>query len=122
MPLNRRRLNQLLATSLALPAATLEALANTFPARAIRIVVPFAPGAGTDAMGRLVAAKLAELLKVSVVVDNRSGASGRWAPKRWPGPSPTATPCCWPLPPSPRWRRPCPRQATTPWAALRPWA
>ena len=76
MPLNRRRFHHLLATSLALPAATLEALANTFPARAIRIVVPFAPGAGTDAMGRLVAAKLAELLKVSVVVDNRSGASG----------------------------------------------
>lgn len=44
--------------------------------RPIKIIVPFAPGAGTDAMGRLVAAKLAELLKVAVVVENRVGASG----------------------------------------------
>ncbi|OOG79563.1 twin-arginine translocation pathway signal protein [Hydrogenophaga sp. A37] len=50
--------------------------ASGFPDRPIKIVVPFAPGAGTDAMGRLIAAKLAELLKVSVVVDNRAGASG----------------------------------------------
>ena len=42
----------------------------------MRIVVPFAPGAGTDAMGRLVAAKLTELFKVNVVVENRTGASG----------------------------------------------
>jgi tripartite-type tricarboxylate transporter receptor subunit TctC len=42
----------------------------------MRIVVPFAPGAGTDAMGRLVAAKLGELFKVNVVVENRTGASG----------------------------------------------
>ncbi|MBQ0920355.1 tripartite tricarboxylate transporter substrate binding protein [Hydrogenophaga aromaticivorans] len=50
--------------------------ASSFPERSIKIIVPFAPGAGTDAMGRLVAGKLAELLKVSVVVDNRTGASG----------------------------------------------
>ncbi|MFN3496588.1 MAG: tripartite tricarboxylate transporter substrate binding protein, partial [Hydrogenophaga sp.] len=50
--------------------------AAVFPERTIKIIVPFAPGAGTDAMGRLVAAKLAELLKVPVVVENRVGASG----------------------------------------------
>jgi tripartite-type tricarboxylate transporter receptor subunit TctC len=51
-------------------------LAAAFPERLIKIVVPFAPGAGTDTMGRLVAAKLAELLKTPVVVENRVGASG----------------------------------------------
>lgn len=44
--------------------------------RPVKIIVPFAPGAGTDAMGRLVADKLSVLLKTSVVVDNRAGASG----------------------------------------------
>lgn len=44
--------------------------------RPIRIIVPFAPGAGTDAVGRLVAQKLADVLGQSVVVDNKTGASG----------------------------------------------
>lgn len=44
--------------------------------RVIKIIVPFAPGAGTDAVGRLIAQKLAEILAVTVVVENRSGASG----------------------------------------------
>lgn len=50
--------------------------AQAWPQRPIRIVVPFAPGAGTDAVGRLVAEKLAELLPATVVVENRVGASG----------------------------------------------
>jgi tripartite-type tricarboxylate transporter receptor subunit TctC len=44
--------------------------------RPIRIVVPFAAGAGTDAMGRLLGQKLGELLGRTFVVENRVGASG----------------------------------------------
>lgn len=64
---------------LALPAATLlapAAFASGWPERPVRIVVPFAAGAGTDAMGRLLAQKLGELLGATFVVDNRAGASG----------------------------------------------
>lgn len=42
----------------------------------IRIIVPFAPGAGTDAVGRLMAQKMSEVLGQPVVVDNKTGASG----------------------------------------------
>lgn len=71
---NRRRFCQWTLAGLTLSPAL--GLAAGFPERTMRIVVPFAPGAGTDAMGRLVAAKLADLFKISVVVDNKAGASG----------------------------------------------
>jgi tripartite-type tricarboxylate transporter receptor subunit TctC len=41
-----------------------------------RIIVPFAPGAGTDAVGRLVAQKMSDVLGSQVVVDNKTGAGG----------------------------------------------
>ncbi len=47
-----------------------------YPDKPVKIVVPFAPGAGTDAMGRLMALKLGEVLGGNFVVENRSGASG----------------------------------------------
>ena len=50
--------------------------ATAFPERPVKIVVPFAPGAGTDAMGRLMAQKLGETLGGTFVVENRAGASG----------------------------------------------
>ena len=50
--------------------------ASSFLDRPVKIVVPFAPGAGTDAMGRLIAQKLGEVLSASFVVENRTGASG----------------------------------------------
>lgn len=43
---------------------------------ATKIIVPFAPGAGTDAVGRLVAQKLSDVLGTTVVVDNKTGAGG----------------------------------------------
>jgi tripartite-type tricarboxylate transporter receptor subunit TctC len=50
------------------------AVAQAYPARAIRMVVALAPGGGTDVTGRIVSQKLAEQLGVPVVVENRPGA------------------------------------------------
>ena len=52
------------------------AVAQEWPSRNIRVVVPYPAGGPADFMGRLAAQKLQEKLGVSVVVENRSGASG----------------------------------------------
>jgi len=65
-----------IAASLAAPAVLAQAPAAHYPERAVKIVVPFAPGAGTDAMARLVAQKLGEVMNATFVVDNKAGASG----------------------------------------------
>ncbi len=50
--------------------------AQRFPSKPIRLIVPFAPGGGTDFVSRLVGQKLTERLGHAVVIDNRAGASG----------------------------------------------
>ena len=52
------------------------AQADAFPAKAIRIVVPFPPGGATDAAARLVALKMSEHWGQPVVIDNKAGAGG----------------------------------------------
>src|SRR3954451_3846835 len=72
MNLPRRTLLRLAAGGLALPAISRAALAQTYPARAIRLVVPFAPGGAFDAIGRPLAERMEPLLG-TVVVENIGG-------------------------------------------------
>lgn len=63
----------LVVLGLALGAA---AHAQTWPAKPVRIIVPFAPGGGTDIQARLLGKNFFESMKQTFVVENRSGASG----------------------------------------------
>ena len=67
-----------LALAIAIPshAATAAEAARTYPNRPIRLLMPNAPGSSTDALARIVATRLSEVLGQQVVLDNRPGAGG----------------------------------------------
>ena len=67
-------------TCLALAAATLlgstSALAQAFPTKPIKAIVPFAPGSATDQIGRAFAAEMAKTLGQPIIVENKPGVNG----------------------------------------------
>ncbi|SOZ99006.1 conserved hypothetical protein, UPF0065 [Cupriavidus taiwanensis] len=75
-PIRRRVVALLLSASLGALASQPALAADPYPAKPIRLVVPFAAGGTTDILARAVAAELAKLPGWNVVVDNKPGAGG----------------------------------------------
>ena len=74
--LRRKLLSFASLAPLAALMGTVHAQPAAFPAKPIRLIVPFPPGGGTDILSRLVANKLTEVSHWTVVPDNRGGAGG----------------------------------------------
>ena len=81
----------LIALSLAL-ASSLGVAAETWPARPVRIIVPFPPGSSPDLVARMLTDKLAQALGQPVIVENKPGAGGNLGTGLVAKRNPTATP------------------------------
>lgn len=64
------------AVAVAFIVATPLSIAQQYPIRALRVVVPFAPGGSTDVLARIMGQRLAESLGPPVIIDNRPAGGG----------------------------------------------
>jgi tripartite-type tricarboxylate transporter receptor subunit TctC len=76
MRLRRRRFLSLAASAVALPGVARVAYGETYPSRRITMVVPFAPGALSDIIARIMGEGMGAALGQTIVIDNASGADG----------------------------------------------
>lgn len=76
MSLTRRRWLQQASCAGVLPIASLAVRAQTYPSRYVRLVVPFPPGGGGDALARPLAHRLSEMWGQQLVIENKGGAGG----------------------------------------------
>ena len=76
MKLTRRKFLHLAAGTVALPAASRVAGAQTYPTRPITMIVPFAPGGANDVIGRVLAPRMRASLGQTIVIETVAGASG----------------------------------------------
>jgi len=65
-----------IAAAAGLLAATAPVSAQNYPAKTIRMVIPFAAGGNTDIIGRIFVPKMAEIIGQQIIIDNRGGAGG----------------------------------------------
>src|SRR5439155_1448708 len=75
MQLSRRRFLHLAAGAAALPPLARVARAQAYPARPVRVIVPFTPARTTDILARLIGQWLSQRLGQSFVIENRPGAT-----------------------------------------------
>ena len=71
MKFPRRQILHLAAGAVALPVVSRIAMAQTYPSRYVRLIVPFAAGGGFDAVAHPLAYRLSELWGQQVVIENR---------------------------------------------------
>lgn len=78
MSIQKLRLEALPAVLLCFPLATVsgQAMAQSYPDKPVRLIVPFPPGGSNDIVGRMMGAELGARLGQQVVIDNRGGAGG----------------------------------------------
>ena len=72
----RRTLTALFSTSMVAASCWTDALANEFPSKPIRVIVPYAAGGAGDTLTRTVSKRMGEILGQPIIVENKPGGGG----------------------------------------------
>ncbi len=75
----RARFTALLVLVLAAVCVVPSAVAQTFPRKPIKLIVPFPPGGTPDMLARILGQQVSQIVKQQVIIDNRPGAAGNVA-------------------------------------------